>query len=96
MFRTAAFRASTRATQRLATTATRAAHPRPLVALRFNSNLSPVDDARKAAQKAQNELQRDWDAKVITYNELKPKTDSPSTVRIDFHYLPLYFYLPIT
>ncbi|KAJ7706427.1 endoplasmic reticulum protein [Mycena rosella] len=35
--------------------------------------------AFKAAQKLSDDLQRDWDAKVITYEELLPKTQSPSS-----------------
>ena len=34
---------------------------------------------------AQNDLQRDWDAKVITYEELKPKTVQPSPVSFHSH-----------
>jgi rhodanese-related sulfurtransferase len=54
---------------------------------RFESTLSPPEPdkhaaARKAAQERSDDLQRDWDAKVITYEELLPKTQSPSAVRI--------------
>ena len=35
---------------------------------------------RKATFEALNDLRRDWDAKVITYEELKPKTSQPSPV----------------
>ncbi|KAJ7357130.1 endoplasmic reticulum protein [Mycena albidolilacea] len=50
---------------------------------RFESTLSPPEPdkhaaARKAAQERSDDLQRDWDAKVITYEELLPKTQSPS------------------
>ncbi|KAI0735396.1 Rhodanese-like protein [Earliella scabrosa] len=44
--------------------------------VRFES--SKVSDERKKVLEAQNDLQRDWDAKVITYEELKPKTVQPS------------------
>ncbi|KAK7064420.1 Rhodanese-like domain-containing protein [Favolaschia claudopus] len=50
---------------------------------RFESNLPPLEPekhaaARKAAQEVSDNLQRDWDAKIITYEELLPKTQSPS------------------
>jgi thiosulfate:glutathione sulfurtransferase len=35
----------------------------------------------KQAQQWADGLRRDWDAKVITYRELKPKSEQPSTVR---------------
>ncbi|KAI0786021.1 Rhodanese-like protein [Abortiporus biennis] len=49
--------------------------PQPFV--RFES-----DDAkaqRRAALDAKDDLQRDWDAKVLTYEELKPKTLQPTS-----------------
>ncbi|KAI0757219.1 Rhodanese-like protein [Daedaleopsis nitida] len=39
---------------------------------------SKVPDDKKKVLEAKNNLQRDWDAKVITYEELKPKTLQPS------------------
>lgn len=33
----------------------------------------------KAAQELNDNLQRDWDAKELTYEELKPRTNSPTT-----------------
>ncbi|KAJ7275273.1 Rhodanese-like domain-containing protein [Mycena haematopus] len=50
---------------------------------RYESTLSPPEPdkhaaARKAAQALSDDLQRDWDAKVVTYEELLPKTRSPS------------------
>ncbi|KAJ7139894.1 endoplasmic reticulum protein [Mycena epipterygia] len=36
------------------------------------------EQAFKAAQKLSDSLQSDWDAKVLTYEELLPKTRSPS------------------
>ncbi|KAJ7786070.1 endoplasmic reticulum protein [Mycena metata] len=35
-------------------------------------------DAFKAALELSNDLQRDWDAKVVSYEELLPKTRAPS------------------
>ena len=46
------------------------------------------DKAKKAALEREDDLQRDWDAKVISYVELLPKTQSPSTVSlrtVSFH-----------
>ncbi|KAG5648153.1 hypothetical protein DXG03_006107 [Asterophora parasitica] len=60
---------------------------RPCVAtfpVRFNSTvptkapLTPAEQARKEALKRSDDLQRDWDAKEITYEELKPRTESPT------------------
>lgn len=51
--------------------------------VRFES--SKVSDERKKVLEAQNDLQRDWDAKVITYEELKPKTVQPSPVSFHSH-----------
>ncbi|KAJ7102162.1 endoplasmic reticulum protein [Mycena belliarum] len=36
------------------------------------------EELLKAAQDLRDELQKDWDAKVLTYEELLPKTQSPS------------------
>ncbi|PBK77047.1 Rhodanese-like protein [Armillaria solidipes] len=53
-----------------------------LLRARFESTVPPPNSDDKAAWKAAREraddLIRDWDAKVITYEELKPKTESPS------------------
>ncbi|TFK76869.1 hypothetical protein BDN72DRAFT_830038 [Pluteus cervinus] len=38
--------------------------------------------AIKAALEKNDNLQRDWDAKVLTYLELKPRTESPTAVRL--------------
>ncbi|KAJ7655053.1 Rhodanese-like domain-containing protein [Mycena polygramma] len=46
---------------------------------RYESEPDKHQLAFKAAQKLSDELQRDWDAKVVTYEELLPKTRSPST-----------------
>jgi Skp family chaperone for outer membrane proteins len=50
---------------------------------RYESTTSKSDKhatAFKQAQQLSDELQRDWDAKVVTYEELLPKTRSPSAV----------------
>lgn len=41
---------------------------------------SKVSDERRQALKARDDLQRDWDASVITFEQLKPKTLQPSPV----------------
>lgn len=41
-------------------------------------------DPRKAWLEKQDDMQRDWDAKVLTYEELKPRTQQPSPVRDDY------------
>ncbi|TFK23120.1 endoplasmic reticulum protein [Coprinopsis marcescibilis] len=56
-------------------------------AVRWNSNQAPASGkspktpeelAKKAAYEKHNDLQRDWDAKVLSYEELLPKTQSPT------------------
>jgi hypothetical protein len=55
---------------------------RPLVgqSIRFETTKTPDRSAFKAAQELNDNLQRDWDAKELTYEELKPKTSSPTPV----------------
>ncbi|PCH33437.1 Rhodanese-like protein [Wolfiporia cocos MD-104 SS10] len=52
-------------------------------AVRLNSTQGTPDakdpNAAKAAEyAAQNELRRDWDAKILTYEDVKPRTQAPS------------------
>lgn len=75
----------------VALTARRAASP--VVRLRWNSNTAPSTEERiltpeeiakkerRAALDLKDDLQRDWDAKEISYAELKPKTRRPDVVR---------------
>jgi len=49
--------------------------PPVVQSIRFETTKTP---AFKAAQELNDDLQRDWDAKVLTYEELKPKTSSPT------------------
>lgn len=51
-----------------------------ITALRMNSS-----DAAKVAQQKQNELQKDWSAPTLTYEDVKPKTVAPSPVSPAFH-----------
>lgn len=79
----------TRAARRPVITATRLPKTYPL---RWNSSQTALDGsllpkhktpeilAKKAALEREDDLQRDWDAKVISYVELWPKTQSPSPV----------------
>ena len=57
---------------------------RPLVVLgtRFNSTRTP--EQRKASNNAKEELQKDWIAPILTYEEVKQKSQQPSEVRIGF------------
>lgn len=48
-------------------------------AVRFQS--SKADDLVKKAREIQNDMLRDWQAPILTYEELKPRTISPSPVR---------------
>ncbi|KAI0670112.1 Rhodanese-like protein [Trametes maxima] len=57
---------------------TRASVISPRIALQVRHESSDASDGRKKALEARDHLQRDWDAKVITYEELKPKTLQPS------------------
>ena len=45
---------------------------------------TPEEQTRKEAKDRMNELQHDWDAKEITYAELKPRTEGPVPVRLVF------------
>lgn len=52
----------------------------PLLQLPVRSESTNAQDARKAALEVKDSLQKDWDAKVLTYEELKPRTLQPSPV----------------
>jgi hypothetical protein len=77
MFRTAILRAA-RTTPRFAT-ACRVSKPYHKQFVRFESN--KATEALKAARSLQDDLQRDWDGRKLSYAEVKPKTESPSPVR---------------
>jgi len=49
--------------------------PRLANVARYESTISPE---RKKALDEQKKLRQDWDARVLTYEELKPKTQQPS------------------
>ncbi|KAF8640905.1 hypothetical protein AX17_000553 [Amanita inopinata Kibby_2008] len=50
------------------------------VSMRFNSSqpTPQTKQAIKEAIKKNDDLQRDWDARILTYAELKPKTQNPT------------------
>ena len=64
----------------LSSTRTSVRIARPLVVLgtRLNSSQSP--EQKKALNKAKNELQKDWIAPILTYEEVKHKSQQPSEV----------------
>jgi hypothetical protein len=54
--------------------------------IHFNSSQPPKTEwtdkqARRATLEKIDDLQRDWDARILKYEELKPKTQSPTPVR---------------
>lgn len=78
MLRTALFN-TTRCAACPALLARQAARPSRQVFARYES--SKANDALKAARKARDKLQKDWQGPVLTYEQVKPKTLSPSAVR---------------
>ncbi|TFY69061.1 hypothetical protein EVJ58_g634 [Rhodofomes roseus] len=53
----------------------RVALPRLAAVVRYNSSQPKFD---KKELEAQDDLRRDWDARILSYEELKPKTQQPS------------------
>ncbi|KAL4068344.1 Rhodanese-like domain-containing protein [Scleroderma yunnanense] len=47
--------------------------------VRYESSKTPDIEALKAARKANDQLQRDWQSPVLTYEQVKPKTVHPSS-----------------
>jgi len=60
----------------------RIARPRVELGTRFNSSRTP--EQQKAWIKAKEELQKDWIAPILTYEEVKQKSQQPSEVRTAF------------
>ena len=52
--------------------------PRLSLLVRYNSSKPPLTE--KQQLEAQDDLRRDWDARILSYEELKPKTQQPSPV----------------
>lgn len=78
MLRTALFN-TTRHAARPTLLARQAARPTYQIFARYES--SKANDALKAARKAKDKLQKDWQGPVLTYEQVKPRTLSPSAVR---------------
>src|ERR1700735_1894311 len=55
--------------------------PRPLLVPGFRFNSSQSSEERKAHNKAKNELQKDWVAPILTFEQVKRKSQQPSEVR---------------
>lgn len=49
--------------------------------IRFKSYTSEIEKEKKARLERFDDLQRDWDARILTYEELKLKTQQPTPVR---------------
>ncbi|KAG2075235.1 Rhodanese-like protein [Suillus decipiens] len=75
MLRTAVFN-TIRSTARPTLLVRQSARPTYQVFTRYES--SKANDALKAARKAKDKLQKDWQGPVLTYEQVKPKTLSPS------------------
>jgi hypothetical protein len=54
---------------------------RPVVVLRTRLNSSQTPEEKKAYNKAKKELQQDWSSPILTYEEVKLKSQQPSEVR---------------
>jgi hypothetical protein len=78
MLRTA-FKSSIAVTSRSSVLITR---PRVVLGTRFNSSRTP--EQQKAWIKAKEELQKDWIAPILSYEEVKQKSQQPSEVRTTF------------
>lgn len=78
MLRTA-FKSSIAVTSRSSVRITR---PRVVLGTRFNSSRTP--EQQKAWIKAKEELQKDWIAPILSYEEVKQKSQQPSEVRTAF------------
>lgn len=58
--------------------------PRPLLVPGFRFNSSQTPEERKVHNKAKKELQKDWAASILTYEQVKHKSQQPSEVRSFF------------
>ena len=61
---------------------------RPVVILGTRLNSSQTPEQKSALKKEKRELQKDWSAPILTYDEVKHKSQQPSEVRTS---LPVYF-----
>jgi hypothetical protein len=78
----AAFKTSIAITSTRSCPSARIVRPSVVLGTRFNSSRTP--EQRKASNKAKEELQKDWTAPILTYEEVKQKSKQPSEVRIGF------------
>ncbi|SRR6266478_4919718 len=60
---------------------------RPVVILGTRLNSSQTPEQKRALNKEKNELQKDWIAPILTYEEVKHRSQQPSEVRTS---LPVY------
>lgn len=75
-------------------------HPGRLQQVRWNSKIPTAPDLddpklsdeerKRLAREFNNELQKDWRAPVVTYEQLKPKTEAPAIVRLMSHVLDFH------
>ncbi|KAK2462085.1 hypothetical protein APHAL10511_006548 [Amanita phalloides] len=78
MYRVAAARLAGPAIRSYALTTAVARRPISTTAIRFNSSQLSEKQARKEALERIDDLRRDWDAIILTYEQLKPKIKSPT------------------
>ncbi|KAN0100909.1 Rhodanese-like domain containing protein [Tylopilus felleus] len=77
MLRTALIKAS-RSSARPALLAYRVAAPIPQIFARHQSSKTSDEQGLKTARKLNDKLQENWKGPILTYEQLKPKTLSPS------------------
>lgn len=68
---------------------TRITRPILVPGVRFNSSLS--SEERRALNKEKKQLQKDWAAPTLTYEQVKQKSQQPSEVRSCFASHPMDF-----
>jgi hypothetical protein len=57
---------------------------RPLLVPGFRFNSSQSSEERKALNKEKKQLQKDWASPILTYEQVKQKSQQPSEVRSCF------------
>lgn len=57
---------------------------RPILVTGFRFNSSQSAEERKALNKEKKQLQKDWAASILTYEQVKQKSQQPSEVRSCF------------
>ncbi|KAF9270452.1 Rhodanese-like protein [Marasmius fiardii PR-910] len=56
----------------------RSVQPRILAARLQSTQTPPANHSNTSASQKKGDVLKDWDVRIITYNDLKPKTQSPS------------------